>query len=429
MSEMDYEEMKKIVQENLCAVCEGELTIRTNPETQKIEVWCPHHPDHHGYVERETYTQASRRGASVPLVVQNAIDRKMLPKEELGRAMNLLALRYPGAIKDPATAALFIIDCARLDLDPLIQPAEAIPIPFKSKKIVEGQEVAVVTISMVVTEDGWLSMCARGCKEDWNGPPRTMRLEEYLTTLPENKGKSLEEIEKIAKAIKMSACKDENAWYYVAVGRSKSMTEDAVIPGWFTKRDMAKAEKGGLPASNEPGNQARVRAIKKWVRHVYPECRQKMMELTQEWYERAGSIKSAQQFIDAEYSFIRLPESDEKVGATAGAKQPEGGEEKTESTTFSSQEGKGKPKTQAPAAEAPSPIEGDGFTIDLDWLQKAQKALKWSDNTMLSFLASSPYKVSGKTVIEALGKLTREQAERFTKELDEKAASVQPGLF
>jgi len=49
-----------------------------------------------------------------------------MPKDELGRAMNLLSLRYPDAIVDAPTAALFIRDCARLDLDPLIAPAEAV---------------------------------------------------------------------------------------------------------------------------------------------------------------------------------------------------------------------------------------------------------------------------------------------------------------
>lgn len=435
MTQEKWDEMSRIAQENVCSVCGADLQIHTVPEDGTVRVGCLNR-EHHGWVERETFTQGYRRGAGVPLVVEEAIKRKMMPRDELGRAMNLLALRYPSAIKDPATAALFIMDCARLDLDPLIQPAEAVPIPFKSKKIEDGKEVEVVTISMVVTEDGWLSMAARGCKEEWNGPPRTMRLEEYLRTLPENKDKPLEEIDKISRAIKVSACKDENAWYYVAIGRSKTMTEDAVIPGWFTKRDYDKAEKAHLPAYYEPGNQARVRAIKKWVRHVYPEARQKMVDLTTEWYQRAEGIKAAQQFIDAEYSFIRLPEGDEKVGATAGAKQR--GVGKTESTNFSSQKGRDKTKKIAAppiGAEALSPtsitplVEGEGFSIELTWLKESQGALKWTDDTMLSFLASSPYKVSGKTVIEALGKLTREQAERFTKELDEKVAGVQPQLF
>jgi len=365
MTDEKWEEMKKIVKENVCAECGAELQIHTVPEQAMLAVGCLN-KEHHGYMERETYTQSYRRGMIVHPAIQAAIERKMMPKHDLGRAMNLLALRYPDAIKDPATAALFIIDCARLDLDPLIQPAEAVPIPFRSKKIVDGKEVTVVTISMIVTEDGWLSMPARGCKEEWNGPPRTMRLEEYLTTLPENKGRSLEEIEKIAKAIKKSACKDEDAWYYVAIGRSKSMTEDAVIPGWFTKRDMEKAEKGHLPAFFEPGNQARVRSIKKWIRHVYPECRQNMIDITREWYERAEGIKAAQEYIDTEYSFISLPEGDETQASRAG------GEARASETRVGTQK-----SPSAPAEAAPELPKNPVFK---SWGELAQAAAKLGVN-------------------------------------------------
>lgn len=424
-----WEEMKKIARNNVCAVCGAELQVHTIPEDGTIRVGCLNR-EHHGWVERETWTQSLRRGEVVHPSIQAAIERKMMPKDDLGRAMNLLALRYPDSIKDPATAALFIMDCARLDLDPLIQPAEAVPIPFRSKRIVDGKEVTVVTISMIVTEDGWLSMGARGCKEEWNGPPRTMRLEEYLTTLPENKGRSLEEIEKIAKAIKMSACKDGGAWYYVAIGHSKSMTEDAVIPGWFTERDMEKAEKGRLPAFFEPGNQARVRAIKKWMRHVYPECRQKMIDITHEWYERAEGIKAAQEYIDAEYSFISSPEGKEKAGEQE--KSEGGGRGETAQTAFASPKGKVRKTKQPPSATAAEPepnLEGEGFHIDLEWLNETLKLLKWTEDTAKTFLAGS-FKVDtqGK-LTDVIALLSREQAEIFSRELQKRAAKVQPELF
>jgi len=62
---------------------------------------------------------------------------------------------------------------------------------------------------------------------------------------------------------------------------------------------------------------------------------------------------------------------------------------------------------------------GDGFAIDLDWLKEAKQTLKWTDETMLSFIASQ-YKVSGKTVTEALNKLTREQADDLTRRINDK---------
>ncbi|GAH39529.1 unnamed protein product, partial [marine sediment metagenome] len=123
-----------------------------------------------------------------------------------------------------------------------------------------------------------------------------------------------------------------------------------VIPGYFTHPDHKKAELGHLPAASQPGNQARVRAIKRWVREVFPECRQRMMELTAEWYQRAEGIQAAQEYIDAEYSFINLPEDEgDKGGGVAPTKA------KAQAT---------KPAS-TPAAEEKSPeeaIEGEGFS-------------------------------------------------------------------
>jgi len=422
MTQEQWDEMKKIVQENICAVCEGELTIHTNPENGTLEVGCLYR-DHHGYIERETYTQAFRRGAEIHPAIRDAIERKMVPKDDLGRAMNLLALRYPRAIENPESAALFIMDCCRLDLDPLIQPAEAVPVTFKSRKKKDGEWEEKVTVSMIITDDGWLSMAARGCKEEWNGPPRTMRLEEYLATLKENEGKSREEIQAIAKEIKQSEAKDPEAWCYAAIGRSKAMTEDTVIYGFFTHKDLKKAEDGRLPAFDTPGNQARVRARKKFVREVYPDCRQRMIDISREWYERSDGIKAAQEFIDAEYRLLSIPEGSEKTGEQegekVGARAPKARAQAT------------KPAS-ALAAEEKSPdetVEGEGFHIDPTWLKESLQELKWSDDTAKTFLASQ-YKVSPQgTLGDVISRLTREQAEEFVKEIQDRVAQKQMELF
>lgn len=420
-----WAEMKQIARDNICAECEGELTIHTIPENKTIAVGCLNR-EHHGYIERTTYTEELRRGEGVPLVVKTAIERKMMPTDQLGRAMNMLALRYPMAIVDPPTAALFIMDCARLDIDPLISPAEAIPIPFKRKqKDGAGKVIAEkVAITMVITEDGWLSMAARGCKEDWVGPPRTMRIEEYLAGLPENKKKTREEIQAIARDIKKSKCNDPEAWYYVAVGKRRG-GEDTVIPGYFTHTDHQTAKDRRTPASTQPGNQARVRAIKRWVREVFPECRQRMIELTTEWYQRAEGIKEAQQYIDAEYSFIRLPESGEKIGEAEDEER--GGAEKAGATILSPRKGKETQKSRGVSAAPAAVAEGEGFSIELDWLNKTLAQINWSEATVKTFLVSK-FKVSPDgTLEEVIKRLTREQAEEFTREIQGRAE--QPALF
>ena len=94
-----------------------------------------------------------------------------------------------------------------------------------------------------------------------------------------------------------------------------------------------------------------------------------------------------------------------------------------------------KPKTAVatPAAEEADTstvmpaAEEEGFAIDLQWLKESQLALKWTNETMLSFITSQ-YKVSGKTVTEALNKLTREQAEDFTRRINDKLEK-QSSLF
>ncbi|GAI85604.1 unnamed protein product, partial [marine sediment metagenome] len=72
-------------------------------------------------------------------------------------------------------------------------------------------------------------------------------------------------------------------------------------------------------------------------------------------------------------------------------------------------------------------IEGEGFSINLQWLDESKKALKWSDDTCKTFLVSQ-YKVSPEGTLEdGIKRLTREQAEDFVKEINsrvEKQASL-----
>ncbi len=87
----------------------------------------------------------------------------------------------------------------------------------------------------------------------------------------------------------------------------------------------------------------------------------------------------------------------------------------------------GEEKVVAPAAEPA--IEGEGFNIDPTWLDKTLKEIKWSEDTGKTYLVGK-YKVSPTgTLPDVIKRLTREQAEEFTRELDERAARAQPQLF
>jgi len=86
---------------------------------------------------------------------------------------------------------------------------------------------------------------------------------------------------------------------------------------------------------------------------------------------------------------------------------------------------------RAPEAEA-APELGEvdeGVAIDPQWLAQTMKRINWTEETAKTWLTSK-FKVSpqGK-LAEMLALLTREQAEEFKKELRDRAAKVQPGLF
>ncbi|GAI82192.1 unnamed protein product, partial [marine sediment metagenome] len=276
--------MKDICNRYVCAQCEKELTIHTNPSAGTLEVGCIN-SEHHGWLEKTTAVQEYRRAGQLEAF-----------RPELGRAMNQLALRYPSAIVDRPTAALFITDCMRLGLDPLIQPAEMVPVPFAYHK---GMPDEKKIIQEIVTVDGWLSMAARGCPEKWAGAP------------------SIDPVfdEKVAESLSG----DPKAWVYKAAGQFRldggTLSPVSTVYGYFTTAEYQKAKNNRTPAATNPGNQAAIRATKRWVRQNFPDCRQRMIELYKEWRQRAQGVKEVEEYIDAEYSLL-----DEKEPPKPGGK-------------------------------------------------------------------------------------------------------------
>jgi hypothetical protein len=292
-----YEELKKVASSNICAVCQGELTVHTDPDRKTIGVGCLT-KDHHGFVGRETLTESFRRGATLPEIIERHIHRRMMPAD-VSRSMALVHVKYPDTLRDQPTAALFILDCMRLGLDPLISPPEVVPAVF-NKKQRDGSFVPVVT--EIITVDGYLSGAARSDPQEWDGPPAAMPLQDYLMSLEQHKGRSLEDIEKIAKRQALDLCGDADAWVWVALGKRKSGSNaDSPAYGWYTRAEQQEDRGKRLVAGDLPGNQARVRAIKRWTRETFPEWRQKMIDMTSEWVGRAEGVKEAQKIIDVEY--------------------------------------------------------------------------------------------------------------------------------
>ncbi|GAI89389.1 unnamed protein product [marine sediment metagenome] len=136
--------------------------------------------------------------------------------------------------------------------------------------------------------------------------------------------------------------------------------------------------------------------------------------------ERAGDVRDIQNVIEAEYHIITEEPSKGNDTGEPGLKLGEG---KVGKTALASSE----TKTQKGSAQPMD--EGETFTIDPTWLNESLKELKWSDDTCKTFLVSQ-YKVSPQGTLEdVIRRLTREQAEEFVKEIQDRTAKKQPGLF
>jgi len=388
VTQEQWDEMREITKNNVCGICGAELQIHTNPEKGTLEIGCLNR-EHHGFIERTTYTQEFRRGTELHPAIRDNIERKMvLPGgQPVEVALSMIQTRFPRADMDEPSAALFLWDCVRLDLDPLL--GEIFPATFKTKDK-DGIEHKVV--QPIISEDGWLSLAARSCAEDWAGPPRTMRLEEYLQTQDAYKEKPYAEVKEITREIKDDLCNDPEAYVWVAVGHRKDQ-DDVATYGWYKASESKKKTREGkeyevsTPARDLPGNQARVRAIKRWVREVFPEAKANMKEMTATWMERAKDVQGVQQIIEAEYRVIIEPEREEELGAPAQIKAG----------------------------------TSTGNNIDPTWLDETLKEIKWGEDTAKSWLAAQFGVAAEGKLSDVLSRLTREQAEQFVEQIQKKA--------
>jgi len=84
--------------------------------------------------------------------------------------------------------------------------------------------------------------------------------------------------------------------------------------------------------------------------------------------------------------------------------------------------GKLAPGAQATKEAPPAELEGEGFHIDLIWLNESLKELKWTEDTAKTWLVGK-YKVSPEGTLEdVIKRLTREQAEEFVQEIQDRLA-------
>ena len=247
----------------------------------------------------------------------------------------------------------------RLGLDPLIQPAEAVPIAFNTKDKA-GHEKK--TVAMIVTEDGYLSMAARGCPDEYDGAPATMPLLDYL--MSKHPQRPLVELQEVAKRTATELCDDPAAFIWVAMGKRRSATEVNLVYGYFRQVEWKKAKDNKVPAGTQPGNQARVRAIKRWVRENFPECRQKMIEYTADLLRRSEGAIEARRFIDAEYHTI-IDTTDKKTPliSTSGQKTTAKTSQKENKVAKTAQRAPGPGNGQGGDKSTAAPSEAGGANL------------------------------------------------------------------
>jgi hypothetical protein len=297
MIQVEYQEGERIIRDFECGECGGTLVLTWGGryDVEGYVVKCAKDQEHSTIRKIRSITQAYRQGEAVPAEAREKVERRMMPVEvDINQALNILAIRYPSAELDKPSASLFLVDCMRLGLDPLL--GEATPVAFFNRKL--GKKI----VTPIITEDGYLSMAARACPDRWAGPPSV----EPVTD----------------PALKKEICDDENGWVWKAIGRTRDMEPGQVSTayGWFKTRERELAQQRGTPAGGLPGNQARVRAIKRWVRENFPEARARMKELTAEWMAEARGVREAEAIIEAEYTVFKAEppgEGDHEEGESA----------------------------------------------------------------------------------------------------------------
>ena len=272
------------------------------------------------------------------------------------QAMEILKTIWPKAPGIEVLKAAMI--CHQYGLNPLMKHLFLIPFKRKEKGVVVGEDyVAVLGIN-----SNRLIAQRRHNYSYLDLSPRRMTDQEQEKVLGE--------------------VDDSRIWAITLIKDMDTGAEAMGVGSWPKDEIPYGVDKG-----NTKLNMAGIRSERQALDRQYP-----------------GEMPQGIEVIDEDYvpiegkPFIRVPKGEEKTAGFAGKDMTLG-------------EGK-------VGAAVLTTAVGEGFNIDLTWLQESQKALKWTDETMLSFLAGPPYKVSGKSITEALGKLTREQAEGFVNEID-----------
>ena len=289
-------ELEHIAATHVCAECGGQLVTPWDPEQNQIVLRCGTNKTHAGFRKVESYTALWRRGELADPYIKNILDQKYRRQHMTQDPGTQVSTTTPGAlsVEKPSVLALIVSErwpdlegkavmlfcyhCIRMGLDPLL--GEIVPTVFRV-----GADKKQVLVP-IITEMGVGSLAARACKEAWNGPPSV-----ELVTDPE---------------LREAVSGDPDAIVWKAKGRRKDWEEGRLYEtyGWITRSQMAEAVEKKKPSGELPGNQARVRAIKRWIMEAYPEAASKVRGMASQVKAESEGANEALDAIEAEYTVV-----------------------------------------------------------------------------------------------------------------------------
>lgn len=244
----DMGEAQEITRTHRCAECDARLNVIWHSGKREYEIACAENVMHKGYRQVPSPSELARQQDGGPIYLQETMRKRSpilrgLPVQAIiGEAAHRWSLQAP-------EASAFLRDAMALGLDPFFE--ELAPLgPFLSKRH-EGKRVVIPFI----TEKGWATLCARECPQDYI-PPAI-----HPVTVTE-----------IAKAYGFGP--EDSVWS--VEGRRKTWTSEVPNFAWvdgFTQEEFEKAKRDGAPAGKSPQHQGRMRTLRRWHQHMYPEVK------------------------------------------------------------------------------------------------------------------------------------------------------------
>jgi hypothetical protein len=281
MIQVEFEEGKKLREKCRCAQCGAGLTVAWGGAfgIDSYVLRCAEEARHEGIISRPRLPAVTGEKLGA-LAVE---DPQQLAALVMAKATDE-RLTYPAAV-------LFSYQALRLGLDPLAN--EVFPAVFKNKR------TGKVTVVPIVSEAGYGSLAARACPDAWNGPPATTPVTD--------------------PALREYVANDREAWVWEARGRRKDWEpgREYTTYGWMTRAQWEEARKQMTPAGQLPGNQARVRAVKRWIQEAYPEAMSLTRQMRAELVQQAEGVPQAMEVIEAEYRVVETGEQGLEVPGDA----------------------------------------------------------------------------------------------------------------